>query len=250
MLEGYNAQRTYFSGTIRMERIGHWLVHFRDYDEDWVVTLPRVHLEGLIPPPPKPELDGTTRLASSNSYTIELQFSGKGWLRGKRNSFVAEVNRGTLFARKPVYTVEGQWCGGKYEVKDALGTVIETVDTLTARNPARLVVNPIDEQDPLESRRAWELVIRGIESGDMNLVSSEKNKLEEEQRALRRKEEQDGTEWQMRYFEKVPKWAKAEKLLAVIGTKVEDERTKGVWRWKEGRAEGGEEQQNGTTEDS
>ena len=233
-LNGYHVQRTYFSGTIRMERLGHWLIRLKQWDEDWVVTLPKVHLEGMLPPPPTPECSGTAHLSSSNGFTISLTFSGKGWLRGKKNSFAAEVSRLVEGEKRIAYTANGQWCGRSYTVRDGSDNIIETINTLTPRQTAKLIVRPLAEQDPLESRRAWQHVIRGIETGDMGLISREKNKLEEEQRALRKKEQQEGTEWQTRYFSTVSSWPEAEKLLSVSGAQVESEKTKGIWRWKGG----------------
>ena len=231
-LNGYHMQRTYFSGTIRMERLGHWLIRLKQWDEDWVVTFPKVHLEGMLPPPPTPECSGTAHLSSSNGFTISVTFSGKGWLRGKKNSFAAEVSQLVDGEKLKKYTVNGQWCGGSYTVRDGSDNVIETIDTVTPRQTAKLVVRPLSAQDPMESRRAWQHVIRGIKTGDMGLISREKNKLEEEQRALRKKEQREGIEWQTRYFGKVGSWPEAEKLLSMSGAQIESERTKGIWRWK------------------
>ena len=62
------------------------------YNEDYLITFPQLHLEGFIPPPPYPEFDAEpVYIQSSSGFTGKITFSGKGWLRGKRNSFFATL---------------------------------------------------------------------------------------------------------------------------------------------------------------
>lgn len=63
-----------------------------------------------------------------------------------------------------------------------------------------LTVKSIEEQHPLESRKAWQLVAAATKSGNFDLIHQEKTKLEEKQRELRREEEAKGIDWQRRWF--------------------------------------------------
>jgi len=48
-LEGYNGQRASFSGrTITVKQIGHAKYHLDAFDEDYLITLPSLHIEGLV----------------------------------------------------------------------------------------------------------------------------------------------------------------------------------------------------------
>lgn len=48
-LEGYNGQRASFSGrTITVRQIGHAKLHLGGFDEDYLITLPSLHIEGLV----------------------------------------------------------------------------------------------------------------------------------------------------------------------------------------------------------
>lgn len=47
-LQGYNAQKASFSRTIHVKQIGHALLHLDKFDEYYLITLPSLHIEGLI----------------------------------------------------------------------------------------------------------------------------------------------------------------------------------------------------------
>lgn len=231
-MHGYNAQRTYFSGTVCIEKIGFVLLHLDKYDEDYLITLPKMHLEGLFPPPPYPELDGKTYIQSSSGYTSEIDYSGKGWLKGKKNSFIAKLYK-TGESGKPFRVVEGQWQNGDFDVRDMSSNRLLNIESTESYPLTSLVVAPIEEQDPLESRRAWHKVAQAIEKGDMNTVSAEKTKIEEEQRAMRKTEEVEGIVWPTRYFTKVENWPVLESLAKQIDVDLQLEGTRGMWKWDE-----------------
>lgn len=67
-----------------------------------------------------------------------------------------------------------------------------------------LSVKPIEEQNELESRRAWKDVAEAIKEGDFNKIHQTKTVLEESQRALRKQEEESGHKWETRWFDLVP----------------------------------------------
>ena len=62
-------------------------------------------------------------------------------------------------------------------------------------------------------------------------VSREEHKVEEEQRARRRQEIEEGSIWQARYFHP-GEWHEAERLLAKIGGDSKADETKRIWRWR------------------
>lgn len=231
-VDGYHRQRAYFSGTVHLDRVGHILIHLDKYDEGYVIgSLPKLRLEGLIPPPPYPEMEGSVRIVSSTGYIAKIDYYGRGWFRGKRNSFIARMYHEST-PDDILFTCEGQWLDGSFTIKDA--KTQKTLETISTSGPLPLpplVVAPIAEQDPLESRRAWNQVVQGIEKGDISIVAHEKSKLEEEQRAMRRKEKSEGREWQPRYFVTVQEWPALDRLLHKIGMSAEHEISKGIWKW-------------------
>jgi oxysterol-binding protein-related protein 9/10/11 len=229
-IQGYNSQQTRFDRTVRINRDGAAVLHLDHYDEDYLIQLPGVHLEGFIPPPPTPEIDSDkpVYIQSSSGCTAKIEFSGKGWFRGKKNSFSA-VLYATADPKNVLYTAEGQWSGSFTMTKT--NDVIETFNT---DSPIRsLIVAPLDEQDPLESRRAWSKVTAHINAGNMSGVNSEKSKIEIRHRQMRKEEQAEGREWPRRYFKKVEQDPHVQELLFKVGGKLDPDQTGGIWQWDE-----------------
>ncbi len=185
-------------------------------------------------------MNSCTYITSSSGYVAKIDYSGKGWLSGKKNSFTA-----TLFPKSNekeiLYTVEGQWTDS-FTIKAGGGSGLKkhakAIETYNAKATpiTPLKVAPLAEQDPYESNRAWEKVAAGIQKGDMDIVHNEKSKIEVAQRELRKKEQAEGREWQRRFFvrgEKPEGWW--EDLAKCVGEKIEVDKTNGVWRFDESK---------------
>lgn len=170
----------------------------------------------------------------------KIDYSGKGWVSGKKNSFTA-----TLYPagkeKDILYTIEGQWtdsftikAGGGSHLKKA--HPIDSYNAKTSKTTP-LRVAPIEQQDPMESNRAWQHVIAGIQKADMDKVHIEKSKIENSQRDLRKKEQDEGRIWQRRYFKHS---ATSDPIFehlvkAIPGERIEAEKTGGVWRFDESK---------------
>ncbi|PMD64037.1 Oxysterol-binding protein [Hyaloscypha bicolor E] len=234
-LQGYNAQKASFSRTINVKQIGHAVFAIPAYDETYLITLPNLHIEGLIFGSPFVELNDKTYITSSSGYTAKIDYSGKGWLSGKKNSFTATMYP-TGKEKEVLYIITGQWTK-TFEITEGAkkGNVIDNYDA-EASNTTPLTIAPIEEQDPYESRRAWQKVAAGIAIGDMDITGEEKTKIEEEQRELRRQEKAEGRIWERRYFSLVEDDPVLETLGPVIGLLPEADKTGGIWRFDEAKA--------------
>ncbi|KAK1982113.1 oxysterol-binding protein [Colletotrichum cereale] len=240
-LEGFNAQKATFSRTINIKQIGHAVLTIPSPGggkETYLITLPALHIEGLIFGAPFIELEGTSFITSSTGFTSKIDYSGKGWLSGKKNSVTANVYP-TGKEKDVVYNITGVWTKS-FEIHEggpkhnSSKTLLETYDA--AQHPtSKLVVAPIDRQHPLESRRAWKGVADGIAKGDMDLVSREKSAIEKAQRELRAREKAEGRTWERRYF--TDRQAAADATLESLGGHVglpatgDAEKTGGLWRY-------------------
>ncbi|TVY51897.1 Oxysterol-binding protein-like protein, partial [Lachnellula suecica] len=199
-LQGYNAQKASFARTIYVKQIGHAVYSIPAFNETYLITLPNLHIEGLIFGSPFVELNDKTYITSSSGYTAKIDYSGKGWLSGKKNSFTATMYK-TGREKDTLYTVSGQW-NKTFDITSGSGKktgLIESYDA-EASPTTPLTIKPEAEQDEMESRRAWAKVAQGIAVGDMDIVGNEKTKIEEQQRAMRKKEKEEGREWDRRYF--------------------------------------------------
>lgn len=233
-LQGYNAQKASFARTINVKQIGHAIFSIPAYDETYLITLPNLHIEGLIFGAPFVELNDKTYITSSSGFTAKIDYSGRGWVSGKKNSFTATLYP-TGKESTILYTITGQW-NKTFDVREGKkGTVIDGYDA-EASPTTPLTVAPLQEQDPQESRRAWSKVAAGIAAGDMDTTGIEKSKIENEQRAMRAKEKEDGRVWERRYFTRVENDALLDSLAPKINLIVEADKTGGIWRFDEKKA--------------
>ncbi|UNI19225.1 Oxysterol-binding protein 4 [Purpureocillium takamizusanense] len=238
-LEGYNAQKATFKSTIIVKQIGHAVltVPVGEQTERYLITLPSLHIEGLIFGTPFVELDGGSTISSSSGFTAKIDYSGRGWLSGKKNSVTA-VLYPTGKEKEVLYNITGQWTK-EFEIyegpakKNSKATLLETYDAV-ATPPTELQIAPLEKQHPLESRRAWAKVAEAIQKGDMDAVSVEKGKIEQAQRNLRVKERSEDRSWERRYFKAVQG---ADDTLEAVGKVAgvpldgEQDKTGGLWRF-------------------
>ncbi|KAI1129518.1 hypothetical protein F5Y10DRAFT_238093 [Nemania abortiva] len=249
-LQGYNAQKASFSKTINIKQIGHAVLSVPvpnkpNERETYLITLPSLHVEGLIFGAPFVELDGTSYITSSTGFTAKTSYLGKGWVSGKKNSFTATLYR-TGNEKEVLYNCSGQWTKA-FEIhsgppkSNSSSTLVGTWDPDTTP-VSELIVAPTEKQHPLESRRAWAAVADGIARGDMDLVGREKTKIEQAQRTMRKKEQADGKQWERRFFTAS---AGSDETLQSLAANVgldpngDADRTGGLWRFdaeKAGRA--------------
>jgi len=212
--------------------------------DTYLITLPALHIEGLIFGSPFIELEGATYITSSTGYTAKIDYAGKGWISGKKNSFTATLYP-TGREKDVLFSVAGQWTkdfamhAGPAKHASA-ATLIDSYDP--AKVPAsKLVVAPLEQQHPLESRRAWSRVAAAIAKGDLDLVSLEKGKIENAQREMRNREKAEGRAWERRYFSVDP--TRPDGVLASLGPIVgvpehgDADKTGGLWRFDRVKAE-------------
>ena len=231
-----------------MKQVGHALLTLTPSNtpnepETYLITLPALHIESLITGSPYVELEKYTYIASSSGYISKIDYSGKGWLSGKRNTFTASMwKEGQGSDKHPIYSVQGQWndsfAFSMHEgEKHSKG---KAIDSYRAAPTTPLTVGPIEEQDVFESRRAWRQVAASIQKGDMDAVSAHKSKIENAQRELRKKEKEEGRDWERTYFKVVsggegqdPVFARLVKMIsgATAWAGIESEKTAGIWRF-------------------
>ena len=241
-LEGYNAQKATFSRTINVKQIGHAVltVPYPDASkppEKYLITLPSLHIEGLIYGTPFVELNSSSYITSSTGYTAKMSYSGKGWLSGDKNSVAATLYRDGD-EKDVLYNAIGVWTKSFAFYKgpaknNSSKTLVDKYDA--AKSPGtQLAVRPLEEQHPLESRRAWGKVAAAVAKGDMDAVGLEKGKIEQAQRDMRAKEKGEGKGWERRYFSTVKG---SDDVLEQLGDKVgvptdgDADKTGGLWRF-------------------
>ena len=177
-------------------------------------------------------------LSSSSAASDVYKRQGKGWVSGTKNSLHAVTYPHGKEKDKDarLYVTDGSWTDN-FTIKD--GSKKKVLDTYDARKEPKttLQVAAIEDQDPLESRRAWKKVADAIQKGDMNATSGEKTVIEEQQRALRKQEASEKREWERRFFTRVNSLPVFEKLMKEVpGGGVEADQTNGIWVFDQEKA--------------
>lgn len=203
-LEGYTHIKSSFSKTLRLNVKQHGHNIIETSAESFLITYPTIHLEGILMASPYVELESKSYIQATSGLIWEIEYSGKGYFSGRKNTFKARLFRNSnelQQSKSPLFTVSGQW-SGKSEIE---GPQIKTQAFFDVNQSKiyPLTVKAIAEQHELESRKAWGDVARAIELGDMKLISQTKTKLENAQRELRKDELKKGNKWKRRWFKDV-----------------------------------------------
>lgn len=236
-LQGYNGQKASFSRTIQVRQVGHGVLHLAPFNETYMFTLPHIHIEGLIYGSPFVELSKSTYIVSSSGFVSRIDYAGKGWMSGKKNSFHAVLYPEGK-EKDILYSADGQW-NEQFVLKKGEGKKADVIDEWVASKykTTPFTTRPVAQQGPLEAKVAWGPTMEAIKRGDMDTVHREKSKIEISQRELRKKEKEEGREWQRRYFSRVESDPLADKLLTKnTGEGIEPDKTGGIWRFDEAKA--------------
>ncbi|KAJ7875368.1 hypothetical protein B0H14DRAFT_2716328 [Mycena olivaceomarginata] len=195
-LVGHNAQKTSFStGSIIVKQIGHAVLTVKlpaGGEEQYLLTLPRLRIDGLWYGAPYIELSEQSYIVGGGFVGV-IEYKGKGYFSGKSHSFKATLTpqpgRGGSATKEIV--VEGTWhqnskftTGGHGSFHDVSGPEGEASG----------------EMGPMETRKLWELVAKGIREGDFELASREKTRIENEMRQRRKDETASGVPWALKHF--------------------------------------------------
>lgn len=225
-LTGHNGQKTSFSsGSIIVKQIGHAVLTVgtnkpESERETYLITLPRLRIDGLWYGSPYIELADTSHIVGGGHITT-IEFKGKGYFSGKSHTFKSTTvplpGQGGAGPREIV--VEGTWHENSKYVKGGSGSFHDV-------HEQKELVVPLEWSSELgeyETRHLWSLVAKGIREGDFEIASREKSRIEvmillsssslnlesdtlaeqNEQRQRRKDEQAEGTTWQLKHFEHV-----------------------------------------------
>jgi len=212
-LTGHNAQKTSFSGgSIIVRQIGHATLTVTlpsGGQEKYLITLPRLRIDGLWYGSPYIELTESSYIAQSTldgkagGWVGSIEYKGKGYFSGKSHQFKAVLtppepsgsdhSSSDAHHRRKTHCIEGTWhTTSKMESGMTFHDVNGPKTEVTAKS--------IEEQGEWESRKLWSKVSKGIREADFESASKEKGRIENEQRQRRRDEQAAGTTWQLKHF--------------------------------------------------
>jgi len=165
-------------------------------EEEYLITLPRLRIDGLWYGSPYIELAETSYIQSSSGWLSTIEYKGKGYFSGKSHTFKATVTP-PVYMSGTTHVIEGTWHTTSKDTHS--GATFHDVTT----PKEEVTVKPIEEQDEWESRKLWFGVAKGIREGDFDTAAKEKSRIENEQRQRRKDEAGAGTTWQLKHFQHV-----------------------------------------------
>ncbi|KAL8824743.1 MAG: hypothetical protein Q9191_004851 [Dirinaria sp. TL-2023a] len=218
-----------FNGNLNIKQRGQSVLHIDEYDETYLIPLVDAKVKGFLAGHLYPELYGKYKIVASSGYVSEMNFQGSGFFTGQTNQFSASVYHIDKGSESSVYTLQGQWCE-KYQIHDSIKEVIIEECDINSAKPAALVSSPEEEQDSWETGRAWKKVREALEKGEMHTTVREKTRIENGQRAMRKREASDGVEWKPLFFYKTHDQNPILQALANSASEtLVHEKTDGVW---------------------
>lgn len=200
ILTGHSAQKTSFSaGSIIVKQVGHAVLTVTlpsGETEEYLITLPRLRIDGLWYGSPYIELAETSYIQSSTGWLSTIEYKGKGYFSGKSHTFKATLTPPAHVSTGP-HVIEGTWHTTSKDVHS--GAAFHDVTS----PKEEITVAPVEEQGQWESRKLWFGVAKGIREGDFETAATFKGKIENEQRQRRRDESADGTTWELKHFKHI-----------------------------------------------
>lgn len=203
-VEGHSGQKTSFNGhAISVVQVGHAILRAKRSDgsvETYLITLPTLSIDGLWYGSPYIELTGDSYIHSSTGMLAKIHYSGRGYFSGKAYSFHVSMTKSSA-PTQSIFEASGVWAGESTITKSPLHTAGTVFWDADAQPRQEITVKPLEEMGEYESRRLWKTVADGIRSGNYDVASKDKSRIEHEQRALRKQREADGTQHQLKHFE-------------------------------------------------
>jgi hypothetical protein len=87
---------------------------------------------------PYVELNRSTTITSSTGYVATIDYSGKGWISGKKNSFTATLTKEG--SKEVLYTIDGQWTD-KFSIKEGKTKKEVRCTVLTSMTLGAIIAN-------------------------------------------------------------------------------------------------------------
>ncbi len=162
-----------------MKQIGHAILTVTPQDGaapvEYLITLPRLRIDGLWYGSPYIELAESTHICGGN-FISTIEYKGKGYFSGKSHQFKAVVAPapGTGGVAKE-HVIDGLWhTTSKFVSGPKSGISFHDVNG----PKEEVTVGSEEKMDPFETRKLWKLVAKGIREQDFDAASREKSKIE------------------------------------------------------------------------
>ncbi|KAG0363537.1 Oxysterol binding protein [Gamsiella multidivaricata] len=192
VLEGHCGQKSRFAmpAGIDVYQNGHAMLTLPKFKETYLITLPSLQIRSIITGRPTVELAGSSYIVSSTGLFASIEYSGKGYFSGERNSFKAKLM--PISGDTPFYIAQGVWSGVSNYSNGKKGSESRLFFDAKADLPIAPELKPQTEMGPLESHKLWSDVTNAINNKDYSTASKEKSQIEDAQRVLAKERKEKG----------------------------------------------------------
>lgn len=162
-----------------MEGIGY--LTFENHDEAYSITQPNIYARNILLGSLKLEMgDHAIVECKKTGMKLDIEFKVKGFISGTWHAVEGNITKNG----QALYEITGKW-NEVLNIKDLRTGKSEVFFDTTKDRGVPPKVRPISEQGEHESRRLWRHVTDALGNRDHNTATTEKAKIEDEQRALR-----------------------------------------------------------------
>lgn len=167
------------------------------FPEKYTLTQPNMYARGILFGKMRIELgDHMIIKCPSTGYSIDIEFKTKGFISGTYDAI-----EGTVIDEDgdKLYEITGKWNDVMY-IKNLNTGARDIFLDVKATKPSPPKVRPMAEQGKYESRKLWKKVTDALGQRNHAVATAEKSKVEDDQRALRTKRQEDGIEFHPKLF--------------------------------------------------
>ena len=174
-------------------------------NEEYLITRPYIHLTGFFMGRQRFEFCGTSTFRCERTrLAAEIEYKVKSALNIRADSQTISGRVYNLDTGNTIYTLDGQW-DKKVTLTHATTKaqrVLFDYEAVLNEKSMVAVLPPEEETEESFSTKVWASCTRAIRSGNTLAANTEKRKVEEHQRCLRKERHNAKIEWQHRYFQK------------------------------------------------
>ncbi|KAF9201593.1 hypothetical protein BGZ49_008171 [Haplosporangium sp. Z 27] len=167
--------------------------------EDYFITMPNIYARGIILGTMLLELgDSAYVRCPKHDLVCHIEFKVKGFFTGTYNAIHGKIKREST--GEHLYDISGKWSDEiyikKHHTKDK-----EVLFDVKASKIHPKIVAPEEQQEPIESRRLWFKLTEALKVNNQDVATTEKSRIEDEQRAKSKDREDHGLPHVARFFE-------------------------------------------------
>ncbi|XP_065647568.1 oxysterol-binding protein-related protein 11 isoform X3 [Hydra vulgaris] len=190
----------FYGMSVGVVNVGEGVINLPLHDEEYVLTFPNAFCRSILTVPWM-ELGGRTYIrCPQTGYNATILFHTKPFYGNKQNYITFEVKN----AEQIICRGEGYWDGqivfnySSPHSKNGESRVLDVASLPVTKK----MVRKIEKQSEFESRKLWQHVTSALRKNDLEVATSEKYKLEEQQRKEKQQRLSSGIEWKPQFFQK------------------------------------------------